>query len=49
MAIDLIYPLSALVLGAVAFTNKDAIPYAAGLILLMLVYNTFRGSIRFFL
>jgi len=45
MAIDLVYPLSVLVLGGVAATNMAALPYAAGMVLLVLIYNAFRSSL----
>jgi hypothetical protein len=44
MAIDLIYPLSLVILGAVAATNMASLPYAAGLVVLMLAFNSFNKS-----
>jgi hypothetical protein len=44
MAIDLIYPLSLIVLVAVAATNMASLPYAAGLVVLMLAFNSFNKS-----
>jgi hypothetical protein len=44
MAIDLIYPLSLVILGAVAATNMASLPYAAGLVVLMLAFSSFNKS-----
>jgi hypothetical protein len=45
MAIDLIYPLAFVVLAGVAATNMTSLPYAAGLVVVLLVLNSFRTSI----
>jgi hypothetical protein len=44
MAIDLIYPLSLVILGAVAATNMASLPYAAGLVVLVLAFNSFNKT-----
>jgi hypothetical protein len=44
MASDLVYPLSAVTLGAVAVTNIRALPYAAAIVVLVLIWNAFKGS-----
>ena len=44
MALDLVYPLSALTLAAVAATNMRALPYAAVMVVLALIWNAFQRS-----
>lgn len=44
MTVDLVYPLAFVVLAGVAATNMASLPYAAGLVMVLLVMNTFRTS-----
>ena len=44
MAIDLLYPLAFVVLAGVAATNLASLPYTAGLVIVLLVLNSFRTS-----
>lgn len=44
MAIDLTYPLALLVLAGVAATNMASLPYATGLVVVLLAINSFRTS-----
>jgi cytochrome-b5 reductase len=44
MAIDLTYPLALLVLAGVAATNMASLPYAAGLVVVLLAILSFRTS-----
>jgi hypothetical protein len=44
MAVDLVYPLAFVVLAGVAATNLASLPYTAGLVIVLLVLNSFRTS-----
>ena len=44
MAIDLTYPLAMLILAGVAATNMASLPYATGLVVMLLAINSFRTS-----
>jgi len=44
MAIDPIYPLTLVILGGVATTKREFLPYAAGVVVILLLLNTLRSS-----
>ena len=46
MAIDLVYPFALIILGGVAATKTEFLPYATGVVVLLLALNSMRSSLH---